>query len=66
MDLKRSNTAYGGTFTTKADRGQKLVTPVGKDSSDWSGGKTKEIPGKMKMGGGMNNLSDTIGKDAAK
>lgn len=62
--MERSNKIFAGNIKTKAGRGQTLVTPVGKDSSDYSGGRTKEIPKQMKMGGGMNNLSDTLGKDA--
>lgn len=64
MEFKRSSTAFGGVIKKSVGNGQTLVTPVGKDSSDWSGGKSKEIPNKMKMGGGLHNLSDTLGKDA--
>lgn len=62
MEMKRSNNAYGGTIKQSIGKGQTLVTPVGKDSSDYSGGKNKEIPAKMKMNGSMSNLSHTLGK----
>jgi hypothetical protein len=62
--MKRSVNNFAGTIKTDAARGQKLVTPVGKDSSDYSGGKRKEVPQAIKMGGGMNNLSDTLGEKA--
>lgn len=58
--LKRSNENVQGEIKTSAARGQTLVTPVGKDNSDISFGKTGEVPNRMKMGGGMNNLSDSI------
>lgn len=60
MALKRSNENVQGEVRTSAARGQTLVTPVGKDSSDHSFGKAKEVPNKMKMGGGLNNLSHSI------
>lgn len=66
MEMKRYSNAYSGTIKQSIGKGQTLQTPVGKDSSDWSGGKNKEIPAKMKMGGSMTNLSDTLGKDAQK
>lgn len=61
--MKRHNDTNQGKVTSEAARGQKIVTPIGKDSSDWSGKQTDEVPAKMKMGGGMSNLSHTLGKD---
>lgn len=62
--MKRTNgDTNQGVFTKDLARGQKLQTPVGKDSSDWGGKASDEIPSKMKMGGGMNNLSDTLPSD---
>lgn len=55
--LKRSNDTNEGTVTKSLARGQTLQTPVGKDSSDYSGSMAKEVPAKMKMGGGMSNTS---------
>ncbi len=53
-----------GVFKKEAARGQTLVTPVGMDNSDYAGPASKEVPNKMKMGGGMDNLSHSIpGKD---
>jgi hypothetical protein len=44
--MKRHNETNQGKVTSDAARGQKIVTPNGKDSSDWSGshtlGKDKE------------------------
>lgn len=48
------------TFTTAGVRGQKIITPVGKDTSGYSGGASKEISGKMKMGGSQSNLTHSI------
>jgi hypothetical protein len=62
MDYKRSNTNMSGTVKKSIGDGQTLVTPVGMDHSDYSGGARKEVAAKMKMGGGMSNLSDTLGK----
>tara|TARA_R110000737_G_scaffold340221_2_gene362900 strand:+ start:134 stop:328 length:195 start_codon:yes stop_codon:yes gene_type:complete len=64
MKSTRTNKNFSGEIKTKIGNGQTLITPVGADSSDKSGGARKEVPAKMKMGGGMNNLSDTLGKDA--
>lgn len=38
-----------GKMTTNMARGQKLVTPSGKDSSCYSGGAKKEEPSKIGM-----------------
>ena len=62
--MKRNNKTNQGNINKSAARGQTLRTPIGKDSSDYSGPKSKEVPASMKMGGGMNNLSHSIpGKD---
>ena len=58
--MKRSNDTNQGKVDMSAARGQTLRTPIGKDSSDYSGPASKEVTAKMKMGGGMNNLSDTL------
>lgn len=62
--MKRSNSTNQGKVDQSAARGQTLRTPVGKDSSDWSGSAAKEIPAKMKMGGGMDNYSASLPKKA--
>lgn len=62
MEPKRSNPMTAGMVKKSIGNGQTLVTPVGHDNSDYSGGARKEVPAKAKMGGGMNNLSDTLGK----
>lgn len=61
--IKRSNDTNQGTSNTSLARGQTLQTPIGKDSSDYSGSAAKEVTSKMKMGGGMDNLSDTLPSD---
>ena len=63
--MKRKNDTNQGKVDKSAARGQTVRTPIGKDSSDYSGPANKEVPAKMKMGGGMNNLSATLpsGKD---
>ena len=62
--MKRSNDTNQGQVSRSLARGQTLQTPIGKDSSDYSGKQSDEVTAKMKMGGGMNNLSDTLpGKD---
>jgi hypothetical protein len=58
--MKRSNDTNQGKVDKSAARGQTLRTPIGKDSSDWSGKASDEVTAKMKMGGGMNDLSRTI------
>jgi hypothetical protein len=58
--MHRSNDTNQGKVEKSAARGQTIRTPVGKDSSDWSGKATDEIPAKLKMGGGMDNLSHTL------
>lgn len=61
--MKRHNDTNQGKVTSSAARGQTIQTPIGKDSSDWSGKQSDEVPAKMKMGGGMNNLTHTLGED---
>ena len=62
--MERYNKGHQGKVEKSAARGQTIRTPLGKDSSDWSGKAADEVPAKLKMGGGMNNLSHTIpGKD---
>lgn len=58
--MERSNKTNQGHVDKSAARGQTIRTPVGKDSSDWSGKPADEIPAKLKMGGGMDNLSHTL------
>ena len=58
--MERNNHNNEGKVDKSAARGQTIRTPVGKDSSDWSGKPADEIPAKLKMGGGMNNLSHSI------
>lgn len=61
--MKRSNDTNQGTSNKSLARGQTLQTPIGKDSSDYSGSKADEVPAKFKMGGGLDNFSDTIPSD---
>jgi len=58
--MKRSNDTNQGKVDKSASRGQTLRTPIGKDSSDYSGPAAKEVTAKMKMGGSMSNLSHTL------
>lgn len=58
--MERSNKTNQGKKDTSAARGQTLRTPIGKDSSDFSGPAKKEVTAQMKMGGGMSNLSHTL------
>jgi hypothetical protein len=53
--MKRNNETNQGKVDSSAARGQTIRTPVGKDSSDWSGKASDEIPAKMKMRGGIDN-----------
>lgn len=61
--LKRSNDTNQGKATKSLARGQSLVTPIGKDSSDYSGPASKEVTAKMKLGGGVNDYSKTDPRD---
>jgi hypothetical protein len=59
--MKRFNdSANQGTTTKSLGRGQSLQTPIGKDSSDYSGKAADEVPAKLKMGGGVDDLSRTL------
>lgn len=49
-----------GKVEKSIGRGQTIRTPVGKDDSDWAGRASDEIPAKIKLGGGMDNLSHTL------
>ena len=61
--MKRSNDTNQGKKDTSAARGQTLRTPIGKDSSDYSGPARKEVTSQMKMGGSMSNLSHSLPSD---
>lgn len=61
--MQRNNDTNQGKVDKSAARGQTIRTPIGKDSSDWSGKASDEVSAKLKMGGGMNNLSHTLPKE---
>jgi hypothetical protein len=60
--MKRYNETNQGKVSKSLARGQTLVTPIGKDSSDYSGPISKEVPAKMKLGGGIHDYSKVNGK----
>lgn len=62
--IKRSNDTNQGISNKSLARGQTLQTPIGKDSSDYSGSKADEVPAKFKLAGGLNNFSDTLPSDS--
>lgn len=47
-----------GTAKSKGGRGATILTPYGKDSSDWCGTASDERGGEM--GGGTSNLSHSL------
>lgn len=49
-----------GVIKTSGRRGQSLCVPVGKDTSDYAGKPSMEVPHEMKMGGGMRDLSHSV------
>lgn len=62
MSIKRTNdNTNQGTTSKSLARGQTLLTPIGKDSSDYSGPASKEVTSKMKMGGGIHDYSKVRG-----
>jgi hypothetical protein len=61
--MKRTNETNQGKVTKSLARGQSLVTPIGKDSSDYAGPISKEVTSKMKLGGGIHDYSKVNGRD---
>jgi hypothetical protein len=59
--MKRSNETNQGKASRDIGKGQTLVTPIGKDSSDYAGPVSKEVTSKMKLGGGIHDYSKVKG-----
>ncbi len=60
--MDRNNSTNQGVTSKSIGKGQTLQTPIGKDSSDYSGKMSDEVTSKMKMGGGSKDYSKVKGE----